>query len=94
MKDGVADRRPNDPHDHHKYDGGRQQHNRWLYSTKDERMKDQARCDHGSSSRRDDDAAIASRFLSSPTRFFHQTNNRVSRDGTLVSLRGLLGRAP
>ena len=55
MKDGVADRRPNDPHDHHKYDGGRQQHERWSYSTKDERMKDQASHGHGRSSRRDDE---------------------------------------
>ena len=70
-KDGVTDRRPNDPHDHHKYDRGRQQHERWLYSTKDERMKDQASRGHGSSSRRDDDAAIASRLLSLPTKFSH-----------------------
>ena len=27
-------------------------------------------------------------------RLFHQKSSRVSRDGTLVSLRGLLGRTP
>ena len=94
MKDGAGERRPNDPHDHHKYDGVRQQHKRWLYSTKDERMKDQASRGCGSSSIRDDDAAIASHFLSLSTRFYHQKSSRVSWDGTLVSLRGLLGRAP
>ena len=72
------DRRTNDPHDHHKYDGGRQQHERGLYSTKDERMKDQASRGRGSSRRRDDDAAVASHFLSSPTRFSHLKNSRVS----------------
>ena len=33
-------------------------------------------------------------LLSSLTRFSHQTRSRVSRDGTLVSLRGLLGLEP
>ena len=95
-KDGVIDRirNPNDPHDHHKYDGGRQKHERWLYSTKGERMKDQESRGHGSSSRRNDDVAVVSSLPSSPIRFYHQKSSRVSQDGTLVSLRGLLGRAP
>ena len=38
---------------------------------------------------------VANRILlSSPTRFSHQTSSRVSRDGTLVILRGLLGHTP
>ena len=94
-------------------------------------LKDQARCGHGRSSRRNDDEdrhirekdgrrikddatkmqtdtelgkvqkelvekeqAADSSLLSSPTRFSHQTSSRVSWDGTLVSLMGLLGRAP
>ena len=38
--------------------------------------------------------AVDNSSLCSPTRFSHQTSSRVSRDGTLVSLRGLLGHAP
>ena len=38
--------------------------------------------------------AVDSSLLSSPTRFSHQTSSKVSWDETLVSLRGLLGRAP
>ena len=38
--------------------------------------------------------ASTSSTLSSLTRFSHQTSSIVSRDGTLVSLRGLLGCAP
>ena len=35
-----------------------------------------------------------SSLLSSLTKFVYQKSSRVSRDGTLVSLRGMLGHAP
>ena len=38
--------------------------------------------------------AIDSNLLSLLIRFSHQTSSRVSRDRTLVSLRGLLGHGP
>ena len=38
--------------------------------------------------------AADSSLLSSPTRFSHQTSSRVFQDGTLVSLRGLMGHVP
>ena len=37
---------------------------------------------------------LESSALSSSTRFYHQKSSKVFQDGTLVSLRGLLGRAP
>ena len=50
----------------------RDDHKEHRYSSKDERMKGQASHDRGSNSRRDENAAIASHFLSLPTRFYHQ----------------------
>ena len=44
-----------DSHDHHKYCKGRHQHKEHRQYAKDERMKDQASCGRGRSSRRDDD---------------------------------------
>ena len=93
---GRSSRRDDDDDRHIRQQEGRRIKDDGYRDADGYRTRQSAKGDHiaGAKQPKISCAASTNSLLSSTTKFSHQTSSRVSRDGTLVSLRGLLGRAP